>query len=81
MTKGGVSKTVFFGITIGGQLANMAIAEPDAKYRLYFFIGIWLLVVIYWIKQTILDWLELRNPEPKTQLEPEPTAETDEAKI
>ena len=58
MTEGGVSKKVFFGIVIGQQLANMAIAETDAEYRLYYFIGIWLLVVIFWAKQSILDYLK-----------------------
>ena len=58
MTEGGVSKKVFFGIVIGQQLANMAIAETDAKYRLCYFIGIWLLVVIFWAKQAILDYLK-----------------------
>lgn len=55
-TTNGVSKKMFFGIVIGQQLTNMAIAETDSKLKLYYFIGIWLLVVIYWIKQSILDW-------------------------
>lgn len=58
MTEGGMSKKMFFGCLIGQQLANMAIAETDARHRLYYFAGIWLLVVIYWAKQSIMDYLK-----------------------
>ena len=57
MTEGGMSKTVFFGCLVGQQLANMAIAEEDAKCRMYFFFGLIVLIIIYWGKQTFLDYV------------------------
>lgn len=58
MTDSGVSKKMFFGCLIGQQLANMAISETEGRHRLYYFIGMWLLVVIYWAKQAALDYLK-----------------------
>ncbi len=58
MTEGGMSKKVFFGCLVGQQLANMAIAEENAKLKVVFFIGIWLLILIYWGKQATLDYLK-----------------------
>lgn len=56
MTEGGISKTIFFGTMVGMKLVDMAIAETDLKLRVYFFFGIFALVVIYWGKQTFLDY-------------------------
>lgn len=58
MTDSGVSKKMFFGCLVGQQLANMAIAEENAKLKVVFFIGIWLLILIYWGKQATLDYLK-----------------------
>lgn len=58
MTEGGISKTIFFGTMVGVKLADMAIAETDPKLRVYFFFGIFALVVIYWGKQTFLDYVK-----------------------
>lgn len=58
MTEGGISKTIFFGTMVGMKLADMAIAETDPRLRVYFFFGISALVVIYWGKQTFLDYVK-----------------------
>ena len=58
MTESGVSKKMFFGVVIGQQLTNMAIAEEDAKLKVWFFAGIWLLIIVYWAKQAALDYLK-----------------------
>ena len=58
MTEGGVSKKVFFGVVIGQQLANMAVAEEDAKLKAWFFAGIWLLIIVFWTKQALMDYLK-----------------------
>lgn len=66
MTKGGISKTVFFGVMLGGKLADIAMAEKNPKYRVYFFFGLLGLVLCYWVKQTILEYLgDIRQPKPK----------------
>ena len=57
MTESGVSKTVFFGLMVGAKLADMAMAEEDPKYRMYFFFGLVTLIIIYWTKQTFLDYV------------------------
>ena len=57
MTETGISKTVFFGLMIGAKLADMAMAEEDPKYRMYFFFGLTFLVLVYWGKQTFLDYI------------------------
>lgn len=56
MTEGGISKTVFFGLMVGAKLADMALAEEDPKSRIYFFFGMVALVIIYWGKQTFLEY-------------------------
>ena len=56
MTTTGISKTVFFGLMIGAKLADMAVAETDSTNRLYLFIILAGLVIIYWAKQTILEY-------------------------
>ncbi len=56
MTEGGISKKMFFGCLVGQQLSNMAIAEEDPKLKVCFFVGIWVLILVYWAKQAILDY-------------------------
>ncbi len=56
MTDSGISKTVFFGLMVGSKLADMAMAEEDPKHRMYFFFGMVALVIIYWGKQTFLEY-------------------------
>lgn len=58
MTEGGISKKTFFGVVIGQQLANMAIAEENPEYKLYYFFGLMFLVIIFWAKQSALDYLK-----------------------
>lgn len=65
MTKGGISKTVFFGVMIGAKLVDIAVAEKNPNYRMYFFFGLAALVVIYWLKQTILEYFGEIKGKPK----------------
>lgn len=65
MTEGGISKTVFFGLMVGAKLADMAMAEEDPKHRMYFFFGLVGLIVIYWFKQTILEYMNEIRGKPK----------------
>ena len=58
MTEGGISKKMFFGCLVGQQLANMAIAEKDPKLKVWFFVGIWFLIIIFWAKQALLDYMK-----------------------
>lgn len=58
MTEGGVSKKTFFGVVIGQQLANMAIAETDPEYRVYYFFGLLFLIPLFWVFQATMDYLK-----------------------
>lgn len=51
-----ISKTVFFGVVVGGKLVDMAMAETDTTLKMYFFWGVFALIVLYWAKQTFLDY-------------------------
>ena len=58
MTEGGISKKVFFGVLLGTKLADIAVAETDPGYKCYFFFGLVGLIVIYWAKQAVLDYMK-----------------------
>lgn len=58
MTEGGISKKTFFGVILGLKLADIAVAEENPEYKLYYFFGLLSIIIIFWAKQAVLDYLK-----------------------
>ena len=69
MTKGGLSKTVAFGIIAMQAIVEIARADDGSSNRkLNYCILLAVLIVGYWIKQTFLEYMgEIRNKKGELQ--------------